>query len=122
MKGDRDGEYHFYAILALIFALAYFAATLLIFFVPEDILTVSVRDILSGAFLVGVVFGMPIVMLVGIIAMIYARLEHKRGRLFGIFAIIAPIIFLVALKFHWRPAGGEFLQFGNPEAHTQELP
>ena len=69
------------------------------------------RDYLSGVFLSATLFGIPVVMFIGAMGMIYSRVEHKRGKILGLIAIIAPVVFLLALLNFWYPVGTGFWKF-----------
>src|SRR3989338_7841482 len=95
--GGDDWEYSFYSIIGFVFALVYLAFALFIIFYPVKDLQQIERDYLSGVFLSATLFGIPVVMFIGAMGMIYSRVEHKRGKILGLIAIIAPVVFLLAL-------------------------
>ena len=108
--GESD-SYSFYAIIALIFDVIYIVGIGLAAFVDTTRLTVTLRDGLSGAFLVAMLFGAPVAMFVGALGIAYTRIEQKRGKIFGIFALILPVIFWWTVNAVWYPQHTEFWKF-----------
>ncbi len=109
--GGGDRGYSFYAIVGFVFGFVYLAFALFILLYPASQLQQAVRDYLSGAFLSATLFGMPVVMLVGVMGFIYAQVEHKRGKILSLVAIIAPVVFLLVLLNVWYPKGFGFWRF-----------
>lgn len=117
-----EWEYDPYALVGFIFGLLYIIFTLIILFVSPNSLNTSTRDYINGIFLAAFLFGAPVIIFLGIMGAIYSSIEHKKGKILGITAIAAPLVFIAALFFIWYPAKIGFWDYNfSPVKNIQEI-
>jgi len=101
--GDVDSEYDLYAIVGLVFSFFFAAAIIFMIAVPTSRLSVDTRDYANGILLAGALFCVPVSLLLGVAGIVFSKVEHSKGRWMGWFAIIMPLVFLMALFVFWYP-------------------
>lgn len=93
--------YSMYAVVSLIIAVFYLVATVLVVFVPQDVLSATTRDYATGIFWALKYFGLPVTMFLSVFAIIMCRATQKKGTILALVGLVAPWVFVLTLSFYW---------------------